>query len=683
VERSTTVPGGTGGLEVQVLDGADKSSIPGAIVTLSHALGYVKEISLQTDSAGTVRFPVLPPGQGYRIRVVMSDYADYDSGNEVRVKDGASLVFQVPLLPTLREVVRVAGKTEMVDLAETGGTTALGGFIQDLPAPGRFYQKVLALAPGADDADGKGNPNVMGAREREFKANVSGVSNADPLTGGFAHPVAPDSIEEVEVVTSGAGVDYGGAQGGFANIVTVSSEASHEGPPEESSFAPSSEPGFALAAEQPTSTFGVDVDRASYALARRYLLEWGKRPPRDAVRLEEMVNYFAYGYPDPPRLAAMAVYVDDAAAPWALEHRLVRIGLQARRRDVKKLPPSTLVFLVDVSGSMEAPDRLPLVKAALAALTEELRPEDRVAVVTYANTAQVVLSPTSGDRKAEILDVLDDLDARGGTAGASGLDLAYQVAAKSRRPKDNARVILATDGDFNVGPSSDGEIVALIDGYRSQRIALSVLGVGSGEEFEDHRMEIIADRGDGNYAYADTVLEARRALVEEMGGTLTTVARDVKIQVTFDPSHVQAWRLLGYENRGLAREAFEKDAEDAGDMGAGHAVTAFYEVTPATAGGETITSPNWMTVEVRWQPAQGGPSELIQVPAELGQDTSSPDFRFASAVAEFALLLRESPHKGAASIDTALERARATLGKDEDGRRAELVALMEAYRTAR
>ncbi len=622
-------PAGT--LAVTVLDAADRSPIPGAIATLSHPRDDVRETSVQTDAHGVARFPV-PPGAGYRLRVLMPDYADYDSGPEIRIESGAPLALRVPMLPVLQEVVRVTGRTEAADLQESMGTE----FIQELPVPGRFYQNVLTLAPGADEWDGDGNPNVLGARERDFKANVSGVSNQDPLTGGFA------------------------------NIVSRPSE-----------------PEFALAAEQATSTFGVDVDRASYALARRYLLEWGRRPPGNAIRLEEMVNYFPYAYPDPPRRAAMAVYVDDAAAPWAPEHRLVRIGLQARRRDSKKLPPSTLVFLVDVSGSMDAPDRLPLVRAALAALTEELRPQDRVALVTYADGAEVALPATAGDRKAEILDALDDLAAAGGTAGARGLELAYQVAEASRRRNDNTRVILATDGDFNVGPTSDGELVALIESYRSRRIALSVLGVGSGEDLKDHRMEIIADRGDGNYAYADTLLEARRALVEEMGGTLTTVARDVKVQVTFDPAQVQAWRLLGYENRGLAKEAFEKDAEDAGDMGAGHTVTAFYEVVPEAAGMRTAASPNWMTVEVRWQPPQGGPSELTQVPVALGKDTSSPDFQFASAVAEFALLLRASPHRGTASIDTALERAREALGKDEDGRRAELVALMEAYRTAR
>jgi Ca-activated chloride channel family protein len=492
-------PAGT--LAVTVLDAADKSPLAGAIVTLSHAQGDVTETSVQTDANGLARFPV-PAGAGYRLQVLMRDYAVYDSGAEIRVGSGAPLTLQVPMLPVLKEVVRVTGRTEAVDLQESYQTTFGSEFIEDLPVPGRFYQNVLTLAPGTDDS-------------RDFKANVSGVSNADPVSGGF-----PDIVSR------------------------------------------SSEPGFALAAEQATSTFGVDVDRASYALARRYLLEWGKRPPADAIRLEEMVNYFPYRYPDPPGRAAMAVYVDDGAAPWAPEHRLVRIGLQARRRDREKLPPSTLVFLVDVSGSMDEPDRLPLVRAALAALTEELRPQDRVALVTYADGAEVALPATAGDRKAEILDALDDLAAAGGTAGARGLELAYQVAEASRGRNDNTRVILATDGDFNVGPTSDGELVALIESYRSRRIALSVLGVGSGEDLKDHRMEIIADRGDGNYAYADTLLEARRALVEEMGATLTTVARDVKVQVTFDPAQVQAWRLLGYENRGLAKEAFEKDAED-------------------------------------------------------------------------------------------------------------------------
>ncbi len=466
------------------------------------------------------------------------------------------------------------------------------------------------------------------------------------------------------------------------------------------SYALIEEQPFLAANSNPLSTFAVDVDRASYAVVRRHLLS-GELPPKDAVRLEEMVNYFPYAYVDPEGTDPVGFRLESAAAPWAPDHRLVRVTLQARRADPQDLPPSTLIFLVDVSGSMNEPDKLPLLKAALRLLVDQLRSEDQVAMVVYAGSSGLVLRPTPGNDKARILDALDRLEAGGSTAGGAGLQLAYATAEQARRTGDNVRVVLATDGDFNVGPSSDAEMVRLIEDWRGKGIALSVLGFGRGN-LKDSKMEALADHGDGNYAYVDSLLEARKALVEEVGGTLATVAKDVKVQVEFNPAQVQAWRLLGYENRRLLAEDFADDAKDAGDMGAGHVVTAFYEVVPAGVppppglraapalvyqeqrpSQNAAASGEWMTVRIRWQPPEGGTSRLLEAALVPAETAPSEDFQFASSVAEFGLLLRDSPYRGTASASQVLERARAAKGDDPAGYRSEFIQLVEAWQALR
>jgi Ca-activated chloride channel family protein len=460
-------------------------------------------------------------------------------------------------------------------------------------------------------------------------------------------------------------------------------------------YAAIAESGFRSAAVSPLSTFAIDVDAASYANVRRFL-DRGALPPRDAVRIEEMVNYFDYDYPDPTGRHPFAVVAEVAPAPWNPARRLVHVGVQGRRIRTENLPPSNLVFLVDVSGSMQTPQKLPLVQRSLEMLVNELRPQDRVALVVYAGAAGVVLPPTAGDRKEEILEAIRRLQAGGSTAGGAGLRLAYRVARESFARGGSNRVILATDGDFNVGVSSDAEMTRLVEEERRDGIFLTVLGYGMGN-YKDAKMEALADHGNGNYAYIDGIGEARKVLVTEMGGTLVAIARDVKVQVEFNPARVASYRLIGYENRALAPEDFNDDRRDAGELGAGHSVTALYEVVLAGAddarAGPLVDPLRYqhrrgahdeelLTVKLRYKRPQGDDSRLVQRHVRdegRGLDAATADFRFAAAVAGFGMLLRGSEHAGAATPDAMLELARGATGADPHGYRAELVGLVRRY----
>jgi Ca-activated chloride channel homolog len=455
---------------------------------------------------------------------------------------------------------------------------------------------------------------------------------------------------------------------------------------------------FLPAGTNPRSTFSIDVDAASYTNVRRFLTS-GQRPPKDAVRIEELLNYFRYDYPEPDGKDRFSVTTDLAVAPWAPEHRLLRIGIKGRSLRTESVPPSNLVFLLDVSGSMQPPNKLPLVKQAFRLLVQELRPQDRVAIVVYAGAAGLVLPSTPGSDKATILAALDRLEAGGSTAGGAGLRLAYEVAKQHYDRGGNNRVILATDGDFNVGESSDGAMVRLIEERRDQGIFLTVLGFGTGN-LKDSRMEQIADKGNGHYAYVDNLNEARRVFVREFAGTLVTIAKDVKIQVEFNPAKVAAYRLVGYENRALRNEDFADDRKDAGELGAGHTVTALYEIVPVGAslegtGGDLddlkyqtvrprsgVSSDEWLTVQLRYKEPDGTTSRLLTHPVRVRRPSAEPsgDFRFAAAVAAFGLVLRESEYRGTATLDQVLQLARGAEGRDPDGERAEFVRLVESAR---
>ena len=428
----------------------------------------------------------------------------------------------------------------------------------------------------------------------------------------------------------------------------------------------------------PRSTFSVDVDRASYGNVRRFLTQ-GQLPPADAVRIEELVNYFPYRLAAPRGDAPVAITTEVIAAPWQPKHQLVRVALQARRIETEKLPPSNLVFLIDVSGSMQSPDKLPLVKQSLRLLVEQLREQDRVALVVYAGAAGLVLPSTQGSEKATIMEAIDRLEAGGSTAGGAGLELAYKTAREHLERGGNNRVILATDGDFNVGVSSDAAMERLIESKRAEGTYLTVLGFGTGN-YQDAKMEKMAKVGNGNYAYVDDLAEARKVLVHEMGATLVTVANDVKLQVEFNPARVAGYRLIGYEDRLLRDEDFTDDTKDAGDMGAGHTVTALYEVVPVGVRGTVKLRES---DPLRYAPAAGdargsaGADELLQVslrykrPGESAsklitatvrasdvRDRASDDLRFASAVASFGMLLRNSEYKGNTTGATVLTLAR-------------------------
>lgn len=447
--------------------------------------------------------------------------------------------------------------------------------------------------------------------------------------------------------------------------------------------------GFHSPARYPLSTFSVDPDSAAYSNIRRLLTD-GSPVPKDAVRIEELINYFHYDYPDPDGDDPFSVTTEYAACPWNEDHELLLVGIQAENVSRQELPPSNLVFLLDVSGSMDDENKLPLVKRAFLMLADRLGSDDTVSIVTYASGVRTVLEGVSGKKKAKIMGAIEDLEAGGSTAGASGLETAYDVAMEHFIDGGNNRVIMATDGDFNVGPSSDDALVNLIEKKRKSSVFLSVLGFGMGN-LKDSKLEGMAKNGNGNYAYIDDVTEARKVMVREMGGTLLTVAKDVKIQIEFNPAEVKGYRLIGYENNMLADEDFSNDRVDAGEIGAGHRVTALVEIIPAESS-ESVSGSNLKyqttentgngeicTVSIRYKQPEGTKSHLMAIPVAGSIHTIEPsdNFLFASAVAEFGLLLRGSNYQGDASYRAVINRARKA---SDDELKDEFVYLVELAR---
>lgn len=461
-------------------------------------------------------------------------------------------------------------------------------------------------------------------------------------------------------------------------------------------YAALSENPFISVSSSPLSTFSIDVDAASYTNSRRFIND-GTLPPSGAVRLEEFINYFNYEYAEPQGSDPIGAHIELAVCPWNSGHSLAKIGLKARTIPEENLPPAHLTFLLDVSGSMADYNKLPLIKQAFKFLLEKLREQDRVAIVVYAGAAGVVLQPTSGDNKLQIESALDKLEAGGSTAGGAGINAAYTVAESMHSDNATNRVILATDGDFNIGESSEAGLLELVKQKRNKGIFLTVLGFGMGN-YKDNKMEVLADNGNGNYAYIDNISEAKRVFLNEFGGTIFTVAKDVKIQVEFNPALVKSYRLIGYENRVLYNEDFNNDTVDAGEVGSGQTVTAFYELIP-TSSSEPIpgtdslryqvqTAPSspseeYFYVKIRYKDPAGTESKLILQPAgkESFSSTPSADFQFAASVAEFGLLLRPSQFKGSASYTHIISAAEKTIGTDLDGYRKEFVALVKKAQT--
>lgn len=453
---------------------------------------------------------------------------------------------------------------------------------------------------------------------------------------------------------------------------------------------------FHKAKNDPLSTFSIDVDAASYTNVRRYI-NGGSLPPADAVRIEEMINYFDYEYEQPKNGDPVHIISEIGPAPWNAEHKLVQVALQAKVIPTENLPASNLVFLIDVSGSMSDPNKLPLLVSSFKLLTDQLREKDKVAIVVYAGNSGVVLPATNGNEKMKIKEALDKLNAGGSTAGGQGIELAYKIAGENFVKNGNNRVILATDGDFNVGASSDSDMQNLIEKKRESGIFLTVLGYGMGN-YKDSKMEIMADKGNGNYAYIDNLTEARKVLVNEFGGTLFTVAKDVKLQIEFNPSKVQSYRLIGYENRLLNKEDFNDDKKDAGEIGSGHTVTALYEIIPVgvkdilsgavddlkyqkTIHSGAENSGEILTVKLRYKEPAGNKSKLItRVLSDnpIGFNARTDNFRFAAAVAAFGMILRKSSFKQNATFEQVISLAENAKGKDKEGYRSEFLNLVKS-----
>jgi Ca-activated chloride channel family protein len=561
---------------------------------------------------------------------------------------------------------------------------------QDMPmpspsiaSPAKAQANTAPTAPSAD---------YRSAQEAAAIGRVAG--SGQPTAGAYAQPAPKSPRREMKEEADGY---YGGDEGYMRDRECYRCVPT---PPQNTEeYAPIYENAFLAAQANPLSTFSIDVDGASYSNTRRFIQE-GALPPADAVRLEEFINYFDYNYPQPTGSDPFSITTEVATTPWNPETKLVHIGLQGRRMESEKLPPNNLVFLIDVSGSMDSPDKLPLLKNSFDMLIDQLRPQDRVSMVVYAGAAGMVLPPTSGSDKETIREALGRLSAGGSTAGGAGLMLAYQAAKQSFIKGGSNRVIIATDGDFNVGISNDDELVRLIEEKRKSGVFLSVLGFGTGN-YKDAKMEQLADKGNGNYFYIDNINEGRKVLVEKLAGTLYAIAKDVKLQIEFNPAQVKSYRLVGYENRVLAAEDFNNDLKDAGELGAGTSVTALYEIVPAAPARPKVDplkyqnngGSRWhwgfgggssdgelLTVKFRYKQPTGSTSKLLSRTLRNGDaawQDASENFRFSAAAAGFGLLLRGSQYSGNLDLDKVASMARGARGRDQAGHRAEFITLVE------
>ncbi len=606
----------------------------------------------ETDFDGYYHFASLDPGT----YAVETSYVGYNKQRIERVLVYAGKANKLDIEMTadavnLDEVVVTSYKIPLVEQDNTTqGATIAPGYTRPLPRssnsghsrrkrkkdisnlPTRNINSLAATTAGVSDAKASNELKIRGSRSNATDYYVDGIR----VQGNAIPEQAPTAAGE-----------------GYAEIV---------------------ENEFIAAGTEAFSTFSIDVDKAAYSNVRRFIAA-GQLPPADAVRTEELINYFDYAYPLPETGNAFAVETELGPCPWQEGHQLLHIGIKGFEASPVDAPPANLVFLIDVSGSMGSTNKLPLVKQALGLLTEELRAQDRVSIVTYAGGFQVALLPTPGDQKEQIMSVVNKLGAGGGTAGGAALHRAYELASQYFQPDGSNRVILATDGDFNVGISSPEELEAFIAEKRATGIYLSVLGFGTGN-YKDDRLEILANKGNGNYAYIDGIKEAEKVLVTEMAGTLFAIAKDVKLQVEFDSTTVQTYRLIGYENRLLAKEDFEDDTKDAGELGAGHTVTALYEIVPQPgAEGEPLG-----TLHLRYKEPAESQSRYLkhELPgdAQLLEQTSE-NFRFAAAVATYAHCLRDSKHKGLATLSLARELADQARQDDLENYRADFVELIK------
>ena len=627
--------------------------LPGVTVTaINRANGSATTVT--TDVSGRYTLNAADAASDYEVTATLSGFQSASA--EVKVGPRATTERDFTLsVGAVTESVIVTGERPAVDVQSSRQSLSVDNLVRSAPAP-----------PPAG-AGGRGG----GAAGGVFRGSGVGVGIGGGVVGGLPGAVAggvarSDSFERVRPRTTNE------------------------------SYARTDENTFVRASEEPLATFSIDVDTASFSNIRRFLNQ-NQMPPRDAVRIEELINYFTYDYPNPPAERPIAASMAVTSAPWNPRHRLVRFGVKAREIERGRRPASNLVFLIDVSGSMNEPQKLPLVKSGLKLLVDQLGENDSVSIVVYASATGLVLPPTRGDRKDMIARAIDNLQAGGSTNGGAGIQLAYAQATANFIRGGVNRVILMTDGDFNVGITSQSDLTRLIEDRAKSGVFLSVLGFGMGN-LKDSTMERLADMGNGHYAYIDTLSEARKVLVEEMSGTLITVAKDVKIQVDFNPGKVEAYRLIGYENRILRTEDFNNDLKDAGDMGAGHTVTALFEVVPRggtvpgpsidpsvfqpsarTAPPATANSNDLLVLRLRYKLPDAAESTRMDVPLpdrEIPFGRASADVRFAAAVAAFGMILKDSPYKGNATLEWVLDTASGSVGQDRGGYRGEFVSLV-------
>jgi Ca-activated chloride channel family protein len=630
--------------------------LPNVAVNARGPVPLFTQFTASTDSRGAFSIRNVPHGS-YRVEFVLNGFVTH-AREDVFVTAGGAVTLSVQMRAgSMASVDLVSQRTVEEQSAKDARARRTLPPAPAPPRPPAVAATPPSIGPGTGSGIGFGQGSGVGAG---VAGGVpGGVAGARFVGGGVYEP----------------GVGVGVPRGDTASYASIV-----ENP-------------FQRVTVDPVSTFSIDTDTASYANVRRFLNE-GKLPPADAVRIEELVNYFRFEYPQPGNDAPFSITTELAEAPWNPKHRIALIGLQGQALAEREIAARNLVFLLDVSGSMAPADRLPLIRNAMRMLVDILRPADRVAIVVYAGSSGVALPSTTGDRKIEIHDAIERLQAAGSTNGASGLRLAYQTARDHFVKGGINRVILATDGDFNVGVTGNDELLRLIEEERKTGVFLSVLGVGR-DNLQDDRMEMLADKGNGNYAYLDSLHEARKVLVREAGATLVTIAKDVKIQVEFNPRTVSAYRLIGYENRLLRREDFNDDRKDAGEIGSGHSVTALYEIVPAGVELEPPVEPlkyqrevplaptaaaasdELLTVKLRYKAPEGDTSRLLTRVVRPQVGAMSANLGFASAVAEFGLLLRESPNRGASSFESLMARARKFRGDDADGYRAEFVRLAE------
>ena len=637
----------TGELKITVIDEATNETIPFVAINLLSKNTIVSSGS--SDINGSVTFIELKSGK-YNVKAAILGYQPLEITNVI-VSGGKTSYVSLKMSSTViqgKEIVIQEYKMPLIDPGSKCSKTVTR----------EAYQSMAAKNPSNIVSQ------AAGVFQRDHGSNIS-------IRGGRTNQSTNVFIDGMRVI-GGTG-KYNQISEEYKNIV---------------------ENDFQKAKRNPLSTFSVDVDKAAYANVRRIIND-GFLPPKDAVRIEEMINYFQYDYQQPKEDLPFSINLEYSACPWNLKHNLVHIGLQGKKIMNQDLPPNNLVFLIDVSGSMGSSDKLPLLKNALEMLVENLRPIDKVSIVVYAGAAGEVLPSTNNKNK--ILEAINKLDAGGSTAGGEGIILAYKIAKNNFLENGNNRVILATDGDFNVGISSDDELVRLIEEERNQDIFLSVLGFGSGN-LKDSKMEQLADKGNGNYAYIDNLLEAKKVLVKEMGSTLFTIAKDVKIQIEFNPAIVKSYRLIGYENRKLNDEDFNDDSKDAGEIGSGHTVTALYEIVVNNKINNDVDSSidslkyqvsdaknysntnELLTVKFRYKEPKERRSKLITktlTDSLVTFEKASQNLKFSSMVAAFGQNLRDSKYKGKITYTEIVEGLKQTKGLDKEGYRAELIRLVE------